>query len=127
MAFHALVVLVVAIHFAVLGYVISGGFLALRWRRTIWLHLVFVAWAAAIVAMPRLICPLTYVENWARRGAGMPTIPEGFINHYVQGVLYPSSLNPLVQVVVGVAVVTSWVLWFAARGQGSTRVRRRET
>ena len=33
-----LVWLVVAAHFAFLIYLPAGGFLALRWRRTIWLH-----------------------------------------------------------------------------------------
>ncbi|HWT47945.1 MAG TPA: DUF2784 family protein, partial [Mycobacterium sp.] len=30
--------LIVAVHFAFIGYVVTGGFLALRWRRTMWLH-----------------------------------------------------------------------------------------
>jgi Protein of Unknown function (DUF2784) len=126
-AYHALVVLIAAIHFAVLAYVIAGGFVALRWRKTIWMHFVLVAWAAAIVTMPWLVCPLTWSENWARRGARMPTIPEGFINHYIQGVWYPTSFNPFVQVAVGLVVAVSWVMWFAARRQARMPVRHRET
>ena len=40
--------LLVALHFAFIGYVVIGGFLALRWRRTMWLHVPAVIWAAAI-------------------------------------------------------------------------------
>jgi len=36
--YHLVVVAVVIVHFVFLGYVIVGGFIALRWRRTIWLH-----------------------------------------------------------------------------------------
>jgi uncharacterized protein DUF2784 len=40
----AVVTLAVGAHFAFLIYVASGGFLALRWRRTIWLHVPAVLW-----------------------------------------------------------------------------------
>jgi hypothetical protein len=122
-----LVVLAVAVHFAALAYIIGGGFLALRWRRSIWLHLVFVAWGGCIVTMPWLVCPLTFGENWARRHAGMPTIPEGFVNHYIQGVMYPAAWTPLVQVMGGVVIITSWAMWFAARRHGRVPVHKHET
>ncbi|MDT5229767.1 MAG: hypothetical protein QOI39_267, partial [Mycobacterium sp.] len=36
--YHVVVVVAVVLHFAFLCYVVVGGFVALRWRRTIWLH-----------------------------------------------------------------------------------------
>ncbi|MCV7085292.1 DUF2784 family protein [Mycolicibacter hiberniae] len=44
------VVLIVAAHLGFLGYVVVGGFLALRRPRTLWLHGVAVAWAPGCCA-----------------------------------------------------------------------------
>jgi hypothetical protein len=79
----ALVWLVAAAHFAFLIYLPVGGFLALRWRRTIWLHSAAVAWAAGSVLL-RVSCPLTGIERLAREHAGMAALgPAGFIDHYI--------------------------------------------
>ena len=103
-------VLVVALHFAFIGYVVIGGFLALRWRRTIWLHVAAVIWGIAI-ATNRVDCPLTWAERWARRNAGMaPLPPGGFIAHYITGVVYPVGLVVGVQLAVFALVALSWAL-----------------
>ena len=103
--------LVVAVHFAFIGYVVGGGFLALRWRRTIWLHVAAVIWGAAI-ATKRVDCPLTWLERWARARAGMaPLPPDGFIAHYITGVIYPASWAIGVQLASFAAVAASWVLY----------------
>lgn len=115
----ALVWVVVAAHFAFLIYLLLGGFLALRWRRTIWLHLLVVLWAIGSVTV-HLDCPLTAVERWARRCAGLPPLPAGgFIDHYVTGVLYPAENTGVAQVAVFTAVVASWVAYGLARRGGS--------
>lgn len=59
----------VGAHLAYLLYVPSGGFLALRWPRTMALHVPAVGWGIAVVTL-RLPCPLTILESWARRSAG---------------------------------------------------------
>ena len=66
----ALVVLAVVVHFGFLCYLVVGGFLALRWRRTIWLHLVAALWGIAITT-EHLDCPLTWLERWSRAKAGI--------------------------------------------------------
>lgn len=112
--FVALVWVVVAAHFAYLVYLICGGFLALRWRRTIWLHVLAVAWAVGIVAL-HFWCPLTVMEQWARARAGLaPLDPAGFIDHYITGVLYPETATGYVQAAVFLAVLVSWVLYMLA-------------
>ncbi len=60
--FTVLVWLVAAAHFAFLIYLPVGGFLALRHRRTIWLHVAAVAWAAGSVTV-HLWCPLTALDR----------------------------------------------------------------
>ncbi len=111
----ALVWLLVAMHVAFLIYLPLGGFLALRWRPTIWLHVPAVLWGGATVAL-NLDCPLTELERWARSHAGMPPIsPAGFIDHYLAGALYPAWTAGYVQVAALLAVLASWVLFVKSR------------
>lgn len=63
--YETVVVSTVVMHFAFIAYVLAGGFLALRWRRTMWLHVPAVIWGIGIAAK-RVDCPLTWVERWAR-------------------------------------------------------------
>lgn len=101
----------VVVHFAFLCYVVVGGFIALRWRRTIWLHALAALWGIAITT-GHLDCPLTWLERWGRAKAGMtPLPPDGFIAHYVIGVLYPASWAGFVPLAVFALVAVSWVLY----------------
>lgn len=88
--YETVVVSTVVMHFAFIAYVLAGGFLALRWRRTMWLHVPAVIWGIGIAAK-RVDCPLTWVERWARTKAAMtPLSPDGFVAHYITGVIYPA-------------------------------------
>lgn len=112
-----LVALVVALHFAFIGYLVLGGFLALRWPRTMWLHIPAVLWGIAI-GTKRVDCPLTWVERWARARAGMaPLPPDGFIARYITGVIYPVSWEGAVEVAAFTVVLASWVLYFWRRSK----------
>jgi hypothetical protein len=109
--YQLLVVLTVIAHCAFICYVIVGGFLALRWRRTLWLHVAAVLWGTASV-VGHVGCPLTGLERWARHNGGMPPLPsKGFIAHYITGVLYPVSWAMAVQVAAFALVVVSWALY----------------
>ena len=114
--YHLVVVAVVVVHFAFLGYLIVGGFIALRWRRTIWLHVLTALWGIAIT-IGHLDCPLTWLERWGREKGGMAPLPqEGFIAHYVIGVFYPANWAESVPIGVFALVAVSWVL-YAWRGR----------
>ena len=109
------VALIVALHLAFIAYIVFGGFLALRWRRTVWLHVPAVIWGIAI-ATKRVDCPLTWVERWARRNAGMaPLPPEGFIAHYLTGTIYPPGWMVGAQLTSFAVVALSWVLYLRRR------------
>jgi hypothetical protein len=121
--YQSVVGLVVVVHFAFIGYVVMGGFLALRLRRTIWLHIAAVIWGIAIAAK-RVDCPLTWLERWARARAGMaPLPPDGFIAHYLTGVIYPVGWVVGVQVVSFAVVALSWALYFRRDISGRRRDR----
>jgi Protein of Unknown function (DUF2784) len=106
--FKILATAALAAHFCFLAYVIFGGFLAWRWPRAFWPHLVAAAWGLAVVSVP-LACPLTYLENWARLEAGESGLTQGFIDRYIEGVLYPQQYTRLLQVAVAVMVLGSWL------------------
>ncbi|HET9518778.1 MAG TPA: DUF2784 domain-containing protein [Actinoplanes sp.] len=107
MGFRLVVGAVVVAHFAYLGFAVFGGLLAWRWPRLIWLHLAGAGWLLLVV-VARLPCPLTWVEDRARGRAGMPPLPNGFIDRYVEGVFYPAGQAGAAQLVVASVVVATW-------------------
>ena len=62
MPYSAIAAAAVAAHFAFLGYLIGGGFLAWRWPVTIWVHALIVGWTA-IILTGVVECPLTTIER----------------------------------------------------------------
>lgn len=109
--YETVVVSTVVMHFAFIAYVLAGGFLALRWRRTMWLHVPAVIWGIGIAAK-RVDCPLTWVERWARTKAAMtPLSPDGFVAHYITGVIYPAGWVAAAQLVMFAIVAASWTLY----------------
>jgi hypothetical protein len=115
--FRVVVVLTVLTHFLFVGYVVTGGFLALRLPRTIGLHVAAVLWAVVSVT-GHVGCPLTALERWARYRAGMPPLAsEGFIAQYITGVWYPAQWASAVQGLVAALVATAWAgyVWRARR------------
>ncbi len=113
--YHIVVAIAIVTHLGFLCYLIVGGFVALRWRRTIWLHVPAALWGIAITTAG-LDCPLTWLERWSRAKAGVAPLPtDGFIAHYISGVLYPATWAGVLPVVVFALVGASWVLYVRAR------------
>jgi Protein of Unknown function (DUF2784) len=108
-----------AVHFAFLAYVVTGGLLAWRWPVAIWPHLAAAGWGLAIIVF-HLNCPLTSLEDWARRRAGERGLSAGFIDTYLTGVVYPARYTGLIQVLIAVVVAVTWI-GFVVRWRGATR------
>ncbi|KAA8964811.1 DUF2784 domain-containing protein [Mycobacterium sp.] len=121
--YFAVVALTVGAHFAYLLYLPSGGFLALRWPRTIVLHAAAVAWGVAVVGL-RLPCPLTSLERWARARAHMEPLPAGgFVERYVSGVCYPGDRTGVAQTLAFLAAGVSWAVLARSRATRATAAR----
>ena len=100
---------VMLVHFCFIAFALLGSFLALRWFRVIWLHVLALAWGIWIEASGR-ICPLTPLENHFRELAGQTTYGEGFITHYLGPVIYPAGLTRSTQfMILGVLVAVNAV------------------
>ena len=108
MAYRLLTTGILVLHFCYLGYAVFGGFLTWRWRWTIWPHLAAGAWGVVIVAA-QLSCPLTVAEDWSRRRAGEAGVTTGFIDRYIEGVLYPQRFAGLMQALAATVVLGSWI------------------
>ncbi len=110
-----------AVHFSFIAFMVFGGFLTWRWPWVIWWHIPAVLWGIGSTAAG-LDCPLTDVERWARPRAGLEQLPsDGFIAHYITGVLYPASATNVVRVLAIVLVLIAWGGWFRRRTLGRTR------
>jgi len=107
MGYQVLGEVAMVVHFAFLGYAILGGFLAWRWPWAIWPHLAAVGWGLATVLVT-LPCPLTDVEDWARRRAGQAGLPRGFVDQYLEGVAYPESYTAMFVWIIAAIVAAAW-------------------
>lgn len=104
MIYRALADLVALAHLGFIVFVVLGGLLALRWRRSWWFHIPAALWGVAI-ELGGWICPLTPLENSLRWAAGEAGYVGGFVEHYVLPVIYPGALTRETQIVLGLAVL----------------------
>jgi Protein of Unknown function (DUF2784) len=107
-AYRLLTNVIIVVHFAFVGYVVLGGFLAWRWGWTIVPHAIAAAWGLLVVTAS-LNCPLTAAENWSRERTGEGPLSRGFIDRYLTGVIYPARYLHQVQLFAAALVLVSWV------------------
>lgn len=118
-SYRALAVGLVVIHAAVSLFMVFGGLLVWRGLAPAWLQLPLAAWGV-VVFLGNITCPLTPLEKWLRRRAGLPTYHTGFVEQY----LMPRSLRGRVtrggNVAVGLGVLAANVviygLWLLTDG-----------
>ena len=95
---------VLVLHFAFIAFALLGGLLVWHWPRLAWLHLPAAAWAAGIAFFGG-ICPLTPLENRLRAAGGEAGYEGGFIEHVVEGLIYPGWLTREIQIGLGAIVL----------------------
>lgn len=119
MFYRSLADLTVVIHLAFIAFIALGGLLAWRWPRLIWLHVPAVAWGLAIITVG-FTCPLTPVEKYFRGLAGEQGYEGGFVDRYLEDVIYSARLTPLLRAVAATAVLAGYA------GLAAKRERSRE-
>lgn len=122
MIYRALADLVLVVHLSFVLFVVLGGLLVLKWPRLAWLHVPAAIWGV-LIEYSGWICPLTPLENSFRVRGGEAGYSGGFIEHYIQPVLYPAGLTRSTQVVLGSVVL---ILNLTAYGIMVSRMRRRQ-
>jgi Protein of Unknown function (DUF2784) len=119
--YRALADLVLVVHLAFVLFVVLGGLLVLRWPRLAWLHVPAAIWGV-LIEYTGWICPLTPLENSLRMRGGEAGYTGGFIQHYIQPILYPAGLTRSTQIVLGSIAL---ILNIAAYVIVISRMRRR--
>jgi len=120
--YRALADLVLALHLVFVLFVVLGGLLVVRWPRAAWLHIPAAIWGV-LIEYTGWICPLTPLENSLRTQGGAAGYNGGFIEHYIQPLLYPAGLTRSTQVVLGSLVLA---LNLTAYGIMVSRMRSQE-
>lgn len=112
---------VLALHFAIVAFVVGGLVLVIignlrnwRWVNAFRFRLAHLGAIAIVVAEVWLdaTCPLTTLEMWLRAKAHATTYTGSFIEHWVQRVLYyeaPSWVFVLGYSLFGLLVVATWL------------------
>ena len=91
---------VLVLHLGFVLFVVLGGLVVLRWRSLAWLHIPAAIWGV-LIEFTGWICPLTPLENSFRTRGGQAGYSGGFIDHYIQPVLYPAGLTRSTQILLG--------------------------
>lgn len=114
MTYRLLADAVVVVHLAFVAFVAVGSLLALRRPRLVALHLPAVLYAAAIVTVG-FDCPLTDLELALRDRAGQAGYEGGFVDRYLEDVLYPGDLTPVLRAAAASAIVAGYAGLVARR------------
>lgn len=112
MLYRVLAESILVVHFAFIAFALFGGFLVIRYRRVMFLHLPCLAWGIYI-ELSGGICPLTPLENRMRRAAGDAGYEGGFIEHYLIAIIYPDGLTHTMQFALAGILVTLNVIAYA--------------
>lgn len=126
---------VLALHAALVAFVVLGlvAVVAGNLRHWDWVNhagfrLAHLLAIAVVVGQAWLgvVCPLTTLEMWLRMQAGAAGYSGGFIEHWLQRLLYyeaPAWVFTVVYTLFGLAVAASWWFFPPRRGPaaGATR------
>ena len=96
--------ILILIHLSFICFVLIGGFLALKWKWLIFLHIPCIIWAV-LIEFYGWICPLTPFEQQLRQAGGEAGYSGGFIDHYIVSIIYPSGLTHKMQLFLGILVI----------------------
>lgn len=100
---------IMVLHFAFTIFVAIGALLAWRWPVLVRLHLPAVGWAFVTVVLG-FPCPLTPLEKNLRRLAGDQGYLGGFIDHYIEGVIYPDKYSFAIRSVATTTIAVGYVV-----------------
>ena len=98
---------VMVVHFSFIILVAIGALLAWRWPALVWVHLPALAWGIATVTIG-FPCPLTPLEKRLRRLAGDEGYEGGFVDHYIEDVIYPDRYSSTLRAIAVVTIVVGY-------------------
>jgi hypothetical protein len=111
---------VLALHVVIAAFIVGGFALIVvgnlcgwRWVNALWFRLAHLAAIIFVVAEAwiDIACPLTSLEMWLREKAHAVSYDGGFVEHWLQRILYyeaPAWVFTLCYSVFGALVVATW-------------------
>jgi hypothetical protein len=111
---------VLILHFVIASFIVGGLVLIAlgnarqwRWVNAAWFRVAHLLAIGVVVAeaWSGVFCPLTKLEMWLRAQAGAATYHGGFLEHWLQRLLYydaPAWVFVLGYTLVGLAVLALW-------------------
>ena len=107
MVYGLLADVVMVTHFAFIVFLPVGALLTWRWPRLVWVHLPTAVYGLVIITVG-FTCPLTPLERSLRARAGERAFTGGFVDHYIEGALYPQRYAGLIRGLVVVLMVVGY-------------------
>jgi hypothetical protein len=113
---------VLLLHLLLVSFVIAGLFVIVggnlrgwAWVNRVWLRVAHLA-AIGVVVLQSWFgaqCPLTTLERWLRMRAGVPVQTQGFIEYWVERILFhdwPTWVFTVLYTAFGLLVAAAW--WY---------------
>jgi hypothetical protein len=129
--YHLLADVVLVVHLVVIIFVVGGLLFTLvgnrfarwGWVNSPWFRLAHLATIAFVVfqAWWGQVCSLTTLESWLRQQAGAIGYKRGFIEYWVQWLIFyqaPSWVFTTIYTVFGLLVVIAWWIYPPRWGRG---------
>ena len=110
--YSALAISVLFLHALYILWVVLGAFLTRSRPILRWLHVGSLLWGILTELLP-WPCPLTVLENWLERNAGVEPDHGGFLLHYLDKLVYPD----ISSTVLAIAAVIICILNLAFYGR----------
>jgi Protein of Unknown function (DUF2784) len=98
--YSALATAVLLPHALFILWVVFGAWLTRSRPILRWLHIGSLVWGILTELLP-WPCPLTLLEDWLERRAGIEPYQGGFLLHYLDKLVYPN---------ISANVLTTWIL-----------------
>jgi len=104
--------LTLIVHFVFILFVVFGALLFFVATKIVFIHIPAFIWGSYI-ELTHSICPLTYLENWFLHKANLTTYSEGFIQHYLIPIVYPTNLTKDLQIYLGITLIVINIVFYA--------------
>src|SRR5581483_1692229 len=113
--FRLLTDITIVAHLAFIAFVVLGAFVARHRRWLMIVHLSALTWAVYAELSPGVVCPLTVLENYFARRAGLASYQDDFVAHYVVPVIYQEGLSPRLQYLIVALVLVASLTAYATK------------